>query len=426
VVSLNLVINASNLAGGEIETHPSKYLTLLSCAVAALCPNKTTIDSPLIAKDTSAMMKACEIIGCTVKRSQGKWSIWGVEKGFTPSQTALHLKNSETALSLMCALTSLSKVPTVLTGDPSICKRAMPELTEALRRIGIKIYSTKQEESPPFLNFGGSLAGGTVNLKSIPMRHIPPVMLVAPYAQKDVRLLMPRTKFRFQVDSMIEIMKKARCSVKGGDTLEIPSTPYGPLNYEVGRELSSVIPFIIASGMLGSKLTIRSKHRFSKRDEAIADVLRAFGLDIKLRGNHARVDGGNLRGTSVDISWGPELFPFFAVLSCFSRGTTRVEGISEARRMKSDRVATVTMELKKMGASILDRGDSVIIKGPCKLAGREVDGHDDHAVAAALAVAGMGAEGRTVIRGGADALGTTYSRFVSTFKSLGADISYSG
>lgn len=423
---MDIVVSQSPGTGGEVEPQPSKYLTLLSCALASLCPSKSTVESPLISKDTSALAKACETMGCIMKRSQGRWSIWGVERGFTPAQPALDLKGSETAISIMSAAATFSKIPMVVTGDSDLCKRPMPELLEALRRMGVKIHSVNPGESPPFLNFGGILHGGRVNLRDIPHRFVPPALLLAPFSQRRVDLTIGRGK-RFPVDRTVEAMRKWGCAVKEGPA-NISVEPGGHRGavYRVPKDLCSAVPFLMASGIFGTKLKVKSDDVFSERDELLARTMRAFGIDIKLKGGRARVEGGTLKGTRIDLSWGPELFPFFAVLSCYARGTTIIEGISEARGMRTDRVAAMLCELKRMGASMLDRGDSIVVKGPCKLKGCEVEGWGDHAVVAALAVAGLGAEGKTVIKGGADAIGTAYSKFVSTFKSLGANIGYSG
>jgi 3-phosphoshikimate 1-carboxyvinyltransferase len=80
-------------------------------------------------------------------------------------------------------------------------------------------------------------------------------------------------------------------------------------------------------------------------------------------------------------------------------------------------------ELKRMGARVTERRDGLLIEGPSELVGDELDGHNDYAVVAALVVAGLIARDKTIVTNRAEALRTSYSRFVSTFRDLGADIS---
>ena len=92
--------------------------------------------------------------------------------------------------------------------------------------------------------------------------------------------------------------------------------------------------------------------------------------------------------------------------------------------MKSDRISAIARELRRMGGKVLERRDGLLIQGPAKLRGCEVDGHEDYAVITALIVAGLLADGKMVIKNGTKALRTSCSRFISTFQGLGADIGY--
>jgi 3-phosphoshikimate 1-carboxyvinyltransferase len=77
-------------------------------------------------------------------------------------------------------------------------------------------------------------------------------------------------------------------------------------------------------------------------------------------------------------------------------------------------------ELSKMGADITEQEDGLIIRGH-RLHGVRVDGHNDHRVVMALAIAGMAAEGDTIIEG-AEAATVTYPGFADDFRRLGAKI----
>jgi 3-phosphoshikimate 1-carboxyvinyltransferase len=222
-------------------------------------------------------------------------------------------------------------------------------------------------------------------------------------------------------------MKTARAKIterKG--IISILNHPYRAFNYRVQREVVGAAPFIVAAGLLNSRLKLRGVKEISFRDAAFLQALKSFGLKLYSSGKSIEVEGRHrLRGTQLDLSWGPELLPLMAVLACGVRGKTIIRNAEEARVMKSDRISTIAQELRRMQARVLEQSDGLIIQGPAKLKGCEVNGHDDYAVASALAVAGLFAEGKTVIKNGAEALGTSYSRFISTFQSLGAEMSYS-
>jgi 3-phosphoshikimate 1-carboxyvinyltransferase len=116
-------------------------------------------------------------------------------------------------------------------------------------------------------------------------------------------------------------------------------------------------------------------------------------------------------------------FPIFAVLATQAEGTTVVRDAAELRVKESDRIASVAGELRKMGAKVTERPDGMTITGPVKLRGAEVACHRDHRLAMALAVAGLVAEGPTVIKG-AQAINDSFPGFVEAMRKLGADIAW--
>ena len=131
-----------------------------------------------------------------------------------------------------------------------------------------------------------------------------------------------------------------------------------------------------------------------------------------------------LKATKLNLASAPEFLPMLAVIACAARGKTLLYGAESARTMKSDRVTAIANELRRMKARVLERNDGLLVHGPVKLKGCEVDDHNDYAIAAALAVAALTAEGKTTIKNAADSLGSTYVRFISTFQNLGAQITY--
>ncbi len=77
-------------------------------------------------------------------------------------------------------------------------------------------------------------------------------------------------------------------------------------------------------------------------------------------------------------------------------------------------------ELAKMGGRLEELPDGLVVTGTA-LHGAVVDGHGDHRAVMALAVAGLGAKGRTEVAG-AEAAAVTFPEFVSLLQGLGARI----
>lgn len=80
----------------------------------------------------------------------------------------------------------------------------------------------------------------------------------------------------------------------------------------------------------------------------------------------------------------------------------------------------MTTELRKMGADICDNDDGLIIKQSL-LKGAEVQSYHDHRIAMSLAVAGLIATEKTIIKDVA-CVAKTFPNFAEAMQMLGADI----
>jgi 3-phosphoshikimate 1-carboxyvinyltransferase len=109
--------------------------------------------------------------------------------------------------------------------------------------------------------------------------------------------------------------------------------------------------------------------------------------------------------------------PVLAVLAASARGTTEVRDAAELRVKESDRIAALGRELIKMGVRIEERPDGMSIPGGQRFRGTRVVSGGDHRMAMALAVAGLVADGETVIEDTA-CVQTSFPTFVATVNTL--------
>ncbi|TES83412.1 MAG: hypothetical protein E3J80_02255 [Hadesarchaea archaeon] len=422
---MDLIVRPAAELSGELEPQPSKLHTQFASAVALLAGGKSVIENPLRVKDTQVMLQAAEAMGATVKRTQERWSIWGVSGKPKLAQNVIDARNSGTALSLLTSIAALAPAITVLNGDTQLRSRPMPGLLRSLRRLGADVHSTKPDDSPPFIVFGGKVTGGKVQLGKVSAHYLPALLLPCPYAEKQVKLSIKQAQ-KTQLKPILELANKVGAEVSPwGERLLMPNRPYRAFSFRVPQELAAAAPFIVAAALTNSKLKLRGVKGVAGRDVAFLDLLKVAGLKLHSSKKGFIAEGKqNPRAAKLDLSHVPELLPMIAVLACKAKGKTLIRNAGEARTMKSDRISAVARELRRMGAKMLEHHDGLLIQGAAKLKGCEVDGHDDYAVVAALVVAGLLAEGETKIKNGVTALRTSYSRFISTFQGLGADIGH--
>jgi 3-phosphoshikimate 1-carboxyvinyltransferase len=87
---------------------------------------------------------------------------------------------------------------------------------------------------------------------------------------------------------------------------------------------------------------------------------------------------------------------------------------------ETDRIAVMTQELAKLGARIQELPDGLIIE-PSTLRGGIVDGHGDHRVVMAMALAGLLTRDPVTVKG-SEAAAVTFPEFVRLMAELKANI----
>lgn len=156
---------------------------------------------------------------------------------------------------------------------------------------------------------------------------------------------------------------------------------------------------------------------------SVRSMLAALGVEVSVEGGFTWLLKAKGRPNPMDITTGPfpafptdALGPYLAVLSV-STGTSVVQ-----ERLWSNRLSPLAMELKRLGAQIdLPNGQVAVIRGVNRLSGAPVIGTDPRATAA-LIIAGLVAEGQTVVTG-ADLLDNAYDALDAKLQLLGADVS---
>ena len=122
----------------------------------------------------------------------------------------------------------------------------------------------------------------------------------------------------------------------------------------------------------------------------------------------------------IDCGNIPDAPPILAVLGTQAEGETVLYNLGASTLKETNRPKSIAEELQKMGADIRYEGDSLVVRRS-RLRGTVIDGHTDHRIVMATAVAGLVAEGVTVITD-AEYTRISFPNFYEVFRSLGADI----
>jgi 3-phosphoshikimate 1-carboxyvinyltransferase len=208
-------------------------------------------------------------------------------------------------------------------------------------------------------------------------------------------------------------------------TLCIPSgQTYKPCDHRVPGDFSSAAFLLAAAAITRSQVTVRNlDYSLVQADKAIIGILKQMGVEGKVCPDQIEIKGTGdvMEAVDVNAKDTPDLVPVCAALACYAKGTSRIHDAQRLRLKESDRLSSLYLELREMGADIAVEEGSLTVNGPCRLHGADIDPHNDHRIAMACAVAALGAEGETRIHD-AECVKKSYPRFFIDLSSLGVDV----
>jgi 3-phosphoshikimate 1-carboxyvinyltransferase len=352
----------------------------------------------------------------------------------------LDCAGSGTTIRLLAGLLAGQPFTSLLTGTLPLRRRPMGRVTEPLRLMGATILGRENGQLAPLAIRGGRLHAIQYALPVASAQVKSALLLAGLFAAGQILLTEPgpsrdhteRMLRAFGVDVRSEDL--AVC-MRGQQGL---MSPAGGLS--IPGDISSAA-FPLAAGLIvpGSEVRIL-RAGLNPTRTGLLDLVTRMGAAVSIRRKDVPEVDENIGEPSGDllvrasslsateaagdlIVRAIDEFPVFAVIASQAEGVTVVRQAAELRVKESDRIATLAGELRKMGAKIEELADGMVIYGPTRLVGAVVECHRDHRLAMALAVAGLVAEGETVVRG-AEAIGDSFPRFAETMQSLGADIQF--
>ncbi len=133
-----------------------------------------------------------------------------------------------------------------------------------------------------------------------------------------------------------------------------------------------------------------------------------------------RVEGQHLKSAEISGADSAALIdeiPVLAAIAPFTEHGIRIRDARELRVKESDRIKSITTNLRAMGAKVEEQEDGLTVPGGQTLHGAEIDSQGDHRIAMAFAIAALRAEGDTVIKG-ADAAIISFPSFFETLETL--------
>jgi len=324
--------------------------------------------------------------------------------------------NSGTTTRLVAGLLAGRPLFAVLDGDASLRRRPMGRVVEPLRAMGATFNGRGGDTLLPMAVRGRARLSPIDYRTPVPSAQVKSAVLLAGLAADGETRVTEAVATRDHTERMLRVRGVAvREETAAGGTHAVALT--GPVRVAAITETVPADPSGAAFWLVAASIHPDAELRLegvstNPTRRAIIDILRRMGASIEeiaIEGPGGPdgepladlvVRSSELRGIDLspaEVAGAIDEIPILALAAAAASGTTRIRGASELRHKESDRVAGIAAGLGALGVDIRVESDDIEIHGGRRLTGAATETHDDHRLAMTFAVAGLIAEGETVI-----------------------------
>lgn len=410
-----LVIEGGRPLSGTIAIHGAKNAALPILAASLLAPGTITIRNVPRLADIEAMLHILQTLGCATHHDGTAVTV------HTATASSFHvpehlMRRMRSSLFLMGPLLGrFGEVRVYHPGGCAIGERKIDLHLRGLRVLGARI----EEHGSRIVCRADRLTGDEVVLDYPSVGATENIMTAAVLARGRTVIVGAAREPEIQDLQRFLNAMGARIRGAGTDTIVIDGVrELEPRDYEVipDRIVSGTI--MVAVGAAGGDVLLRQTE--PSHLEALISMLRRAGVHIECGDGIIRVAASGRPHAVERLVTSP--YPAFptdlqAQAMAF---LSMADGVSVIKETVFEERFRHVEELCRMGADIRLDLNAAIIRGVPRLCGATVEATDLRA-GAALVIAGLAAEGRTVVEQ-VHHIDRGYDRIEHMFRSLGANI----
>jgi 3-phosphoshikimate 1-carboxyvinyltransferase len=389
-----------------------KSISHRALLLGALAPGVSTIRGLSPGADVASTRSAIVQLGASIEGVRVRGGELHAADG------PIDAGNSGTTMRLLAGVCGARPWHSELRGDASLSRRPMDRVAVPLIRMGAEIRGEGSTVLPPLVVEGATLTGIDYELPVASAQVKAAVLLAGIHADGDT-IVRERVRTRAHTEEMLARFGADVEVSNGGRTIRVRRSAISPFEMDVPGDPSQAAFWVVAALVVpDSEIVVEAVYLGPGR-AGFLDVLSRMGaaIDVQKRADGAvdlRARHGPLRATDIAPEEVPSLvdeLPVLAVAAAHADGVTTVRGAGELRVKETDRIATITAELTRLGVDIHATDDGFVVRGPTRRwRGVVVDSHGDHRIAMALAVAGSAIDDETAVTGW-DAVGISYPGF---------------
>jgi 3-phosphoshikimate 1-carboxyvinyltransferase len=361
--------------------------------------------------DCLRTVQAMRALGIKIEHPEPEMLVvHGKKRLLTAPAGEIDCGNSATTMRLLAGLLAGQSFDSRLVGGATLSGRPMDRVIVPLRKMGANITAEGPNETAPIKIHGVKLRGVRHDL-TIASAQIKSALLLAGLFAKGKTTVHEPSPSRNHTELMLNYFLVRTVRDEDDDSISIfgDQVPESR-DFDIPGDISSAAFWLVAAAAQpGGHLLVRHTGLNDTRT-ALLGVLVRMGAQVREaieevdqmepRGT-VEVTGAPLKGTVIQGKEIPQLIdelPILAVAGALASGTTIIRQAAELRVKETDRIAAIAHNLRAMGAQVIELNDGLEIHGRASLRGARVASFGDHRIAMAFAIAGMFAEGETIVQ----------------------------
>ncbi len=416
-------ISPARVISGSVTLPGDKSISHRYALIAAVAQGDTRITNYATGADCASTLACLHALGVEIERRGTGVLIRGKGlHGLRAAPGVLDAGNSGSTIRMLCGILAAQNFTTRIGGDESLSRRPMKRIMEPLERMGASI-SARDGQYPPLEIRGAALRPIDYALPVASAQVKTCVLLAGLYAEGVTTVREPVPS---RDHTELALREFGAEIASGGGAITLRGRPaLAGLDLTVPSDLSSAAFFLVAALLIpGSCLTIRGVGLNPTRS-ALLDFLAGMGAKIRILDVASRngeligdvsVEHSTVRGGVIEKSVTAALIdeiPVLAVLGAASEEGLTVRDARELRIKETDRIATMADNLRRMGVTVEEQPDGMMVPGRQRFKAAELDSFGDHRIAMAAAVAALAANGESTVCN-AEAASVSFPEFWET------------
>lgn len=393
---------------GVLRAPGSKSMMQRVVALACLASGETEIENPSLCDDGLASIEVAKALGCFVNVTE---NCVRVMPGSAPLSKTAPCGESGTSLRIFSAVASSFSQEITLTASGTLIRRPMDMVEEPLSSLGA--HCTTDNGHAPVTIRGPLLGGAVIIDGSITSQFLSGLLIALPLAQLDSFITAKNLKSTPYVLMTMDAVRRFGGMIQDDlaqGVFKISGQQrYAGCIFNIEGDWSGA-SFPLVAGALCGKITVHNLNPHSlQADKKILEALELSGASLSHEENSVTVVNSSLKAFEFDATDCPDLFPPLIALASGCSGVSSIKGLHRLAHKESDRGMALRSEFGKMGISITQDGDTLVITGGAPKRAI-VSSHHDHRIAMACAVASLRSDGPTEIQG-SECVSKSYPNF---------------